>query len=35
MLASTIFWLFMARHRKPAKFKPVYHSICSDSEAAK
>lgn len=32
MLASTIFWLFMASHRKPTKFQPVYHSICRESE---
>lgn len=33
MLAPLIFMLFMARHRKPTKFKPVYHRICHESEA--
>lgn len=27
MLAPLIFLLFMARHRKPTKFKPVHHKI--------
>lgn len=28
MLAPLIFLLFMARHRKPTKFKVVYHKVC-------